>query len=409
LSAIGDPPVTLSLWNGEAVSTAKSPDENIQIHIRSRRTLWRILSNPFYQFPEAYCTHDVDIDGDLEQLMCLVGRSAARDPSKSRWFNFVSQVLHLPHRNSLSGSRDNIHRHYDLGNDFYRLWLDENLLYTCAYFEDPTTSLEQAQCAKMDHVCRKLALRPGESVIEAGCGWGGFALHMARNYGVRVRAFNISQEQVKEARQRARAAGLEDRVEFILDDWRNITGKCDVFASIGMLEHVGTVNYRELGDVIDRCLSPEGRGLIHSIGRNRRQPLDTWTERRIFPGAYPPSLGEMSPIFEPHELSVLDVENLRLHYAETLRHWLTRYEQSVEQVQRMYDARFVRSWRMYLASSVAAFDSGSLQLFQILFARPLQNRIPITRAHHYRHLFNGVECPTEQGGEPATPAFWGSP
>ena len=285
LAAIGNPPLVFVLWNGEEIVTEAALREGAtRIRVHDRGTLWRILVDPFFQFPEAYANGKLDIDGDLEQVMCLIGRSAAEAPPvATRWLTLIEKALHWGGRTTMAASQKNIHHHYDIGNDFYRLWLDENLLYTCAYFEDPGASLEAAQIAKMDHVCRKVVLQPGETVIEAGCGWGGFALHMARHYGVRVRAYNISKEQVSEARSRAKAEGLDDRVEFILDDWRNITGKCDVFMSIGMLEHVGLKNYRQLGDVIDRCLSPNGRGLIHSIGRNRHEVLDPWIERRIFP------------------------------------------------------------------------------------------------------------------------------
>jgi cyclopropane-fatty-acyl-phospholipid synthase len=364
----------------------RNPSTLFQVRIRDRATLWRILLDPYFQFADSYARGDVEIDGDLTQVLCAMGESAAAPAASGQWLTRLASTLHPPRRNTLAGSRENVHHHYDIGNDFYRLWLDENLLYTCAYFEEPGASLEQAQRAKMDHVCRKLQLRAGETVIEAGCGWGAFALHMAREYGVRVRAYNISREQVAEARRRAQAEGLEDRVEFVLDDWRNITGRCDVFVSIGMLEHVGARNYERLGAVIDRSLSRDGRGLIHSIGRNRPQPLDAWIERRIFPGAYPPSLSQMSRIFEPRDLSILDVENLRLHYAQTLRHWLARYERSIDTVSRMYDARFVRTWRLYLAGSIAAFQTGSLQLFQVLFARPQRNQLPLTRHHQYAHL-----------------------
>jgi cyclopropane-fatty-acyl-phospholipid synthase len=401
LAAIGNPPVVAVLWSGEEITggpngTSLAP-EAIRFRVGDRSTLWKILIDPFYQFPEAYCDGRLKIDGDLEKLMGLIAASAASSPQGTRWLTYAAKLLHWGGRNTLAASQKNIHHHYDIGNDFYRLWLDENLLYTCAYFEDPTVSLEQAQCAKMDHVCRKLELRPGETVIEAGCGWGGFAIHMAKHYGVRVRAYNISREQVAEARRRAKAEGLDDRVEFILEDWRKIIGTCDVFVSVGMLEHVGTANYRQLGDVIDGCLSDNGRGLIHSIGRNRAQPLDPWIERRIFPGAYPPSLKQMSAIFEPHEFSLLDVENIRLHYAGTLRHWLSRYEQSIETVRGMYDERFVRMWRMYLAGSIAAFESGSLQLFQVVFARPMRNALPLTRAHLYAHLFDAAASAAGNG------------
>jgi cyclopropane-fatty-acyl-phospholipid synthase len=276
-----------------------------------------------------------------------------------------------------------VHHHYDIGNDFYRLWLDERMQYTCAYYADPAFTLEEAQVCKLDHVCRKLQLRPGEKVLEAGCGWGGLALHLAERYGVSVRAFNLSHEQVAYARDRARAAGLGQRVEFVEDDYRSATGTYDAFVSVGMLEHVGRENYGELGRVIDRCLTPVGRGLIHSIGRNAPRPLDPWITRRIFPGAYAPALSEMMSIFEPFALSVLDVENLRLHYARTLEHWLERFEHHVPRVAAMFDDRFVRMWRMYLAGSVAAFKTGALQLFQIVFARESNNDVPWTRRHMY--------------------------
>jgi len=286
-------------------------------------------------------------------------------------------------RHSLRASRENVHRHYDLGNDFYRLWLDERMVYTCAYFRTPEASLEAAQVAKMDHVCRKLDLQPGERVVEAGCGWGALALHMARHYGVKVRAFNISREQVCYARERAKAEGLDSQIEYVQDDYRNISGRFDAFVSVGMLEHVGVEHYTELGGVARRALGRNGRGLIHSIGRNHPAPLQPWIEKRIFPGAYAPALSEMSQIFEPWDLSVLDVENLRLHYAQTLRHWLALYEAAGERVRAMFDERFMRMWRLYLAGSVAAFSTGTLQLFQVVFATADNNDVPWTRAHLY--------------------------
>jgi len=292
--------------------------------------------------------------------------------------------LRRPHSNSLSGSRENIHHHYDIGNEFYTLWLGSTMAYTCAYFPTPEATLDEAQFAKMDHVCRKLRLQPGESVVEAGCGWGTLALHMARRYGVRVRAFNISHEQIVYARERAQREGLGARVEYVEDDYRNIHGTYDAFVSVGMLEHVGVSNYTSLGQVVHRSLGGRGRGLIHSIGRNYPAPLQPWIEKRIFPGAYPPTLSEMAPIFEPWNLSILDVENLRLHYAQTLRYWLALYEGAAARVREMFDEKFVRMWRLYLAGSMSAFTTGTLQLFQVVFAPGESNDIPWTRAYMYR-------------------------
>jgi len=258
------------------------------------------------------------------------------------------------------------------------------MAYTCAYYPTPEATLDEAQVAKMDHVCRKLRLRSGESVVEAGCGWGTLALHMARHYGVRVRAFNISHQQIVYARERALREGLSALVEYVEDDYRNVSGHYDAFVSVGMLEHVGVADYATLGQVVQRSLGGRGRGLIHSIGRNYPAPLQPWIEKRIFPGAYPPTLSEMAPIFEPWNLSILDVENLRLHYAQTLRDWLVLYESAAARVREMFDEKFVRMWRLYLAGSVAAFTTGTLQLFQVVFAPGESNDVPWTRAHLYR-------------------------
>ncbi len=198
-----------------------------------------------------------------------------------------------------------------------------------------------------------------------------------------AKAYNISREQLSYARERVRREGLEDRVEFLEGDYREIEGEYDAFVSVGMLEHVGIGHYPELGNVISRCLKPEGRGLVHSIGRDRPAPLNRWIVKRIFPGAQPASIREMTEIFEPWGFSVLDMENLRLHYAKTLEHWLARFDDAADEVGAMFDPAFVRTWRLYLAGSLAAFRAGTLQLFQIVFTRAGVNCFPWTREYLY--------------------------
>ena len=368
--------VRLVLWDGQPVAADDAGATTVTVE--DRAALLRLALSPQVAFGELYSEGRVDVEGDLvaglEHVYRAVGEGRFRLP---RW----ARLAHAP---SLGRSRRDIHHHYDLSNAFYALWLDgEAMQYTCAYYPEAGMSLEAAQRAKMEHVCRKVWLGGGERVVEAGCGWGGLALYMAREHGARVRAFNISREQILHAREWAEREGLAGRVEFVEDDWRNIGGRCDVFVSVGMLEHVGRGNYAELGRVIDRCLEPHGRGLIHAIGRDRPAPLNAWIRRRIFPGAYPPTLAEMMEIFEVGGLSVLDVENLRLHYARTLRDWLERFERSVERVRASFGERFARTWRLYLAGSVAAFETGSLQLFQTVFARTGGNRLPASRRHVY--------------------------
>jgi len=381
MEAVGSPPLSLVLWDGEEVYSP--PDPEAGLHVHDRGALWRLVPHPDLAFGDLYSLGRITVEGDLLSALEAVYRSMSELDRRNRLLRTIQRLI-LTTAPSLSRALANIHHHYDLGNDFYELWLDrEALQYTCAYFPDSEMTLEQAQRAKMDHVCRKLWLQPGESVVEAGCGWGGFALHMAKYFGVTVRAFNISHEQIVYAREWAARDGLSGRVEFVEDDFRNITGRHDVFVSIGMLEHVGLGNYAQLGRVVNRCLESDGRGLIHSIGRDRPWPLNAWIRKRIFPGAYPPTLREMTQIFEPSGFSVLDAENLRLHYVATLREWLARYEQNVDQVRGMFDERFARAWRLYLAGSIAGFSRGSLQLFQVLFARSGANAIPRSRAHVY--------------------------
>lgn len=382
MTLTGDPRLTLTLWNGETVYEPKA-GAVASVILRDRRALFGLLLSPHFYFGDAYSTGRIEVEGDLVECLKAAYRAVESKIPSGTVKREIRNWLHRPRGTGIESARHNIHHHYDLGNDFYRLWLDERLVYTCAYYDSPEATLEQAQVAKMDHVCRKLQLEPGQEVVEAGCGWGTLALHMARHYGVRVWAFNISSEQIRYAREQARALGLDDRVDFIEDDYRNISGQCDAFVSVGMLEHVGLGNYDAFGAVIRRALKIGGRGLVHTIGRNRPAPNNPWIERRIFPGSRPPSLSEMMRVFEPYNFSVLDVENLRRHYERTCSDWLTRFDQVSDQVEHMYDAAFVRAWRLYLAGSVAAFATGSLQLFQVVFAHSEDNTVPLTRHHVY--------------------------
>jgi cyclopropane-fatty-acyl-phospholipid synthase len=384
LRTIGDPPVRIVLWNGEEIGAADKPPL-ARILIRDRSTLRRLILDPEFQFGEAYTLRRLEVDGDLRACLEAIYRWRIQSGKTGHfWKKLFTRLLHARRSNSLAASEENIHRHYDIGNDFYRLWLDREMIYSCAYFAEENITLEEAQRAKLDYVCRKLWLKPGETVVDVGGGWGGLAVHMARHYGVTVKAYNISREQNHLARRRAKAAGLDGQVEFIEDDYRNITGTFDALVSLGMLEHVGKGHYRDFGRMADRCLGPHGRALIQTIGQSKPSETNPWIERRIFPGGHAPTLREMLDIVEPFGFSVLDVENLRLHYAQTLGHWLDRFEASAERVEKMFDERFVRMWRLYLSGSWAAFSSGAIQLFQFLFARPTLNAIPRTRDYLYQ-------------------------
>jgi len=383
LQKLGNPDLEVVLWDNSAITTSASTP-SVRAYIHQRSTLYKLLIDPSLYFGEGYSQGTIEVEGGLVSLNEAINRCTQSIDVKHFYRDGIRSCLSWLSRNTIDAARSNVHHHYDIGNDFYKLWLDQQLAYTCAYFSDPKMSLEAAQIAKMDHVCRKVGLKSGDSVVEAGCGWGALALHMAKKYGARVKAYNISHEQIVYARERANAEGLSDLVEFVEDDWRNITGCFNSFVSVGMLEHVGLKNYEELGNVIARCQNPQGRGLIHSIGCNSPRVLDSWTTKRIFPGAHVPSLSEMMRVFENPKFTILDVENIRLHYALTLEHWLQRYEQNIDQVRVMFDEEFIRTWRLYLSASIASFRTGSLQLFQVVFTNGGNNEIPWTRANLYQ-------------------------
>jgi cyclopropane-fatty-acyl-phospholipid synthase len=348
-----------------------------ELLVQDRLALVGLVVTPDWSFGEMYTQGRVLVRDDLPQVVQALNRLTRPQPPTP----VERLLLALAPANDRLRAHRNIHHHYDLGNDFYKLWLDRELVYTCACYPTAGATLEEAQRAKLDMVCRKLRLQPGERVVEAGCGWGALALHMARHYGVTVKAFNISRDQIAHARERARAEQLSSRVEFIEDDYRNITGRFDAFVSVGMLEHVGRRQFETLAAVLRRTVRRDcGRGLLHFIGRDHPRRLNVWIRRRIFPGAYPPTLHEViGSVLEPANLSVLDVENLRLHYARTLTDWRTRFEGAESTVRERFGDAFARAWHLYLTGSEAAFLTGWLQLFQVVFA-PAAG----TTVHHVR-------------------------
>jgi cyclopropane-fatty-acyl-phospholipid synthase len=376
--ALGAPNLRFTLPDGRAVG-APGEAALATVHFQDARAPLALALDPPLAFGDLYAAGRIRVEGALERLVSLsnqlpaeLGLLRRRPRTPKRW------------RQALGRAARNARHHYDAGNDFYALWLDERMVYTCAYFERPDRTLEEAQLAKLDLVCRKLRLRPGQRVLELGCGWGALALHMAGAYGVTVRAFNVSEQQVEWAREAAEKQGLASRVEFVLDDWRNATGRYDAFASVGMLEHVGPGHYDQLGGVIDRTLAPDGLGFLHTIGRSHPQPLNRWIQKRVFPNAHPPALSEMMRILEPRDLAVLDVENLRHHYALTAQHWLERYQRNRRLIDERVSEETARTYELYLAGTVAAFRDATLSLYQVVFTRARNDAIPWTRADLYR-------------------------
>jgi cyclopropane-fatty-acyl-phospholipid synthase len=285
--------------------------------------------------------------------------------------------------NPVGKAKENVAHHYDLSGALYDLFLDEDRQYSCAYFRTPDMTLESAQAAKKAHIAGKLLIEPGMRVLDIGCGWGGTALTLARDYGARVVGVTLSEEQLNVAQARAAAAGLADRVEFRLMDYRAVTGSFDRIVSVGMFEHVGVPHYRDYFGKVHDLLAPDGVALIHTIGRTMPPSYTSpWFEKYIFPGGYCPALSEVMVAVEEAGLVETDIEVWRLHYAQTLRHWHDRFVARQGEALALYDERFCRMWRFYLVGAEMSFAHLRLVVFQVQLAHQQQS-VPLTREYLY--------------------------
>lgn len=332
---------------------------------------------------EAYMDGRLTIgQDDLDGFLSFLTDNA--DRSEHLWWRKLAAGLRRARRvadqwNPAQRARANVAHHYDLSSELYDLFLDDDRQYSCAYFTSPDLSLEEAQAAKKRHIAGKLLLEPDMEVFEIGCGWGGLALSLARDHGVRVLGVTLSEEQHRIANERAAQMGLADRVRFELRDYRSVTGRFDRIVSVGMFEHVGVGHYGAYFAKIADLLDPDGVALVHTIGSARppRAP-DPWISKYIFPGGYVPSLSEIVPEIERASLVIADVEVLRLHYADTLKAWRDRFMARRDEAVALYDERFCRMWEFYLASCEAGFRHNHLVVFQIQLAHRL-DAVPVTR------------------------------
>jgi len=338
-----------------------------------------IAANPDLALGEAFMDGTFQIEGgsvyDFLQLTTSQMALRPRSP-KLNWMQRIRRGAEQA--NDRLHARSNVHHHYDLTVDFYRLFLDEDLQYSCAFFETPDASLEQAQVAKKRRLIDKLLLKPGHRALDIGAGWGGLGLSMVER-GAQVTGVTLSTEQHRTANERATALGVMDRADFRLQDYRDLDQTFDRIISVGMFEHVGAPNYQEYFDTVARLLDDDGVAVIHSIGRNsppnRTQP---WIRKYIFPGGYIPALSEVLPAIERAGLWVTDMEVLRLHYAETLRRWRERFLARRNEARAMYDERFCRMWEFYLACSEVAFRELGHMVFQLQLTKK-QTAVPLSR------------------------------
>lgn len=361
----------------------EGPGPEVRVRLTDPKLDRSIFLNPELRAAEAVMDGGLVIEQgsihDFITLFFMNKRQFDMTPHQIFWSGVMRRLKRFLQHNTPGRARRNVAHHYDLGNEFYRLWLDTDMQYSCGYFPRGDESLEEAQLAKKRHIAAKLQLEPGQRVLDIGCGWGGMALYLARVAGVHVTGVTLSEQQLAVARERAAAEGLSDRVEFRLQDYRKVPETFDRVVSVGMLEHVGIGHLPEYFLNVRDRLAPDGVALIHSI-TSKAPPSVTgpFLRKYIFPGGYAPTLSEAFGAIERSGLWTLDAEIWRLHYARTLAEWRTRFMAQRGEVVAMYDERFARMWEIYLSASEGAFRYGSSCVFQIQLGRR-RDAVPLSR------------------------------
>jgi cyclopropane-fatty-acyl-phospholipid synthase len=395
-------------WPNGRVSTYTGEDgPSAALAVRHPSVIRRLVFNPSLAFGEAYMDGGIEpeacgIYDVLDVMLANMSRNLDGHPVMRLrgWVRALKK--RIDQYNPAGRAQRNVAHHYDLNGRLYSLFLDRDRQYSCAYFPRGDETLEAAQQAKKQHIAGKLRLdRPDLTVLDIGCGWGGLALTLARDHGASVTGITLSREQLTEARGRAVAEGLEDRVSFEMMDYRTVTRKFDRIVSVGMFEHVGVGFYQTFFDMVARVLNPDGVALLHTIGRSDG-PASTnaWLDKYIFPGGYSPALSEVLPAIERSGLVITDTEILRLHYARTLRHWRRRFAANRDTIASIYDERFCRMFEFYLCGSELAFRRGGHVNFQIQLAAR-QDAVPLTRDYLYADRREVASPVSYQGVPPA--------
>ena len=350
---------------------------------------WTLAMQPRLRIPEAYIEGDLTIEeGTLQDFLYLTGENLADldTDGVNRMFQFVSAIwASFQHYNPISRSQKNVAHHYDLDGDFFRLFLDKDLQYSCAYFKEPGMDIDEAQTEKKALIAKKLRLEPGMKVLDIGSGWGGLGLYLAQNYDCEVYGVTLSREQHKVSNQRAADLGLSDKVRFDLKDYRLLDERFDRIVSVGMFEHVGPRHYDAYFARVKELLKDDGIALLHTIGRmGTPQPISPFMRKYIFPGAYLPSLSQITGAIERQWLWMTDFEVWRHHYADTLLKWNERFQENRDKVRDIYDERFCRMWELYLLGCEMSFRIQEMCVFQVQLARRIDTA-PMTRDYMYRN------------------------
>ncbi len=378
---LSDRPFDLEYWDGEIIKYGEGEPE-FKLIIKNFPSKKELLSDPSVALGEAYMKGDIDIEGDLQKFFESIIRNKDSFMNKNTVFRLASKIK-AP---SLIKSKKDIAHHYDIGNDFYSLWLDETMSYSCGYFKNPTDTLYDAQMNKIHHILKKLNLKEGQHLLDIGCGWGYLIIEAAKLYKVKALGITLSEEQFKKAKERIKQEGLEDLVDVQLMDYRNLEKsnlEFDRIVSVGMAEHVGHANLPLFFKNVDSVLKESGLFLLHNITNLVETEGNKWITTYIFPGGYLPTLREELNIAADINFRTLDVESLRLHYMKTLEEWCKNFMNHLDEERHMFDDEFLRMWHLYLATCAAAFHYWDIDIHQILFSKGINNTLPMTRKYLY--------------------------
>ena len=382
LISSGDLKVQFADGTTHTYGNGTSPRVTLAFHNKAAERA--IALDPELKLGECFMDGDISFpEGDIYSFLRLVFENTGPTAAKEPWMRILTRLRKifrpLQQMNTLARSSRNVQRHYDLSGELYDLFLDPDKQYSCAYFETPQTSLAEAQLAKKRHIAAKLQIKPEDKLLDIGCGWGGLGLYFAEFLDADVTGVTLSQEQYQIANQRAKARGLNQQAQFLLQDYRELNQQFDRISSVGMFEHVGVTHYAEFFQQVARLLKPDGSMLLHSIGRSDEPSVtNPFIRKYIFPGGYIPSLSEVLPHIENAGLIITDIEILRLHYAETLKAWREAFMANRDKAKAIYDERFCRMWEFYLAGSESAFRWQNMMVFQIQLAHR-QDAVPLTR------------------------------
>ncbi len=369
----------LKLWDG---SSEIYGEGEVQFKIIFNEPIPKadIIKDPSLAFGEAYMTNKIDIEGSVQKVIeSLYNNKESFLRNSDKYSSLLKMAT-----NNIKNSKKNIEFHYDIGNDFYKLWLDDTMTYSCGYFKSKDDSLIQAQKNKVEHILKKLNLKEGETLLDIGCGWGELITSAAKKYKVKAMGITLSAEQLEKVKERIKNEGLEDLVEVQLVDYRELKNRTfDKVVSVGMLEHVGQDHLKEYFASVNNLLNDKGVSLLHCITSTEIGGNNTWINKYIFPGGYIPAVKELVNCMSDVGFSLNDAENLRLHYGRTLEHWAENFENALPEIRKTKDETFIRMWRLYLNACAASFNSGNISIHQFLFNKGVNNELPWTRDYMY--------------------------